>query len=227
LSNKKKEIEKLFSTYRSSRKKIISNKVTRGKIYEAWILSKVLESLRTLEKFFIVLKNDNFYKLKSSPGSINRKYPRFDLYKSQLDYESNPEKVFAEVWTNVEFLSLSYKFHSKSRGPTPGEYHELDILITLPNIPDHHRPKFNQIYLGIECKATKYKKSFLREILGVRSELSILRNERYKTIFNYWLRKHINVTPPSCLLVYCIDEAVKNYEQAGKLHGIDFIHQIM
>lgn len=227
LDKQKNKLEKLFAAYRSSKNQIISSKLTRGKIYEAFILSKVLESLKKKEKLFIVLKNDNSYKLKSAPSPVNRKYPRFDLFKSRSDYVSNPHNAFAEVWTDVEFLTLSYAPHLKSRRPSLGEYHELDILVTAPRIPDNSRPANDQVYIGIECKNTNYKKSFLREILGVRRELSLLSNQQHKTQFTHWPRNSVNVSPASCLLVYCIDIAVNKYNASGKLHAIDFKHEII
>ncbi|WMN12073.1 hypothetical protein QYS49_32290 [Marivirga salinae] len=227
LDKQKKKLEKLFGAYRSSKNQIISSKLTRGKIYEAFVLSKVLESLNKTEKLFIVLKNDNSYKLKSSPSAVNRKYPRFDLYKTKSDYELYPDNVIAEIWTDVEFLTLSYASNSKRRHPSRGEYHELDILITAPKIRHGHRPTHEQVYLGIECKNTNYKKSYLREILGVRRELSLISNQKHKTKFQYWPRVSINAKPASCLMVYCIDSDVNKYDESGKLHSIDFKHQII
>jgi hypothetical protein len=227
LNTRKQEIEELFSNYRSAKSKITPDKLTRGKIYEAFILSKVLESLNNKENLFIVLKNDSNYKLKSSPGVINRKYPRFDLYKSEATYLKNPKNVFAEVWTDVEFLTLSYARHISKREPRNGEYHELDILVSSPNLNDGERPTPKQVYLGIECKNTNYKKSYLREILGVRRELSYLKGEQYKTAFDHWPSSITNVYPPSCLQVYCVDGRINNYKEAGILHAIDFIYEMI
>lgn len=224
LNKRKTQIEKIFSNYRSTNYKVIPDKLTRGKIYEAKILSEVLESLKTKENLFIVLKNGNNFKLKSSPSPLNRKYPRFDLYKSKSDYMSNPNNVFAEVWTDIEFKTLSYLLKKTSKNPNHGEYHELDILVVEPNIASGERPNPKEILLGIECKNTNYKKSFLREILGVRRELSFL-SEQNKTKFNHWPKSTINASPPSCLQVYCTDSRIKRYQDSGILYSIDFIHE--
>jgi hypothetical protein len=131
------------------------------------------------------------------------------------------------VWTDVEFLTLSYAPYINQRQPTSGEYHELDILITSPNINDGERPTYKQVYFGIECKNTDYKKNFLREVLGIRRELSLLTNNQNKTVFNHWPRSITNVYPPSCLQVYCIDVRINNYIEAGKLHAIDFKYEMI
>jgi hypothetical protein len=223
LNKRKAEIEKIFANYRSHNNKIVSHSITRGKIYEAHILSSILESLKTKEKFYIVLKNGNNIKLKSSPGPINRKYPRFDIYKSIKEYINDPNDTIAEIWTDIEFSTLSYSFKKISISPNRGEYHELDILVVEPNIPTGTRPNPNQIFLGVECKNTNYKKSFLREILGVRRELSFL-SKMKKTKFNNWPQSQLKADPPSCLQVYCIDPKINNYKDSGDVYSIEFIH---
>jgi hypothetical protein len=74
--------------------------VQAGKLYEAHVLSLVLQRLSQDEGMSIFLVNSSYIPLKTGHGPINRRYPHFDLYR-------NGAKV-AELWTDIEFISLSY-----------------------------------------------------------------------------------------------------------------------
>lgn len=214
----KKRIESAIRKYASARSSraysLVPSSLTSGKLYEAHVLSVVLEHLHMDEKFRIVLVNTNFIPLKSSPGPINSRYPHFDLFHGHY-------KV-AELWTDVEFLTLSYAQRSSSSTPTAGEYHELDIVIVDPEISG--RPQHDNVWLGVECKNTGYNKGLLKEILGIRRELSLLQDPR-NTKFSKWPRSSVPANPPSCLLVYSTDPSVSAYSSPGAAFGIDFYHE--
>lgn len=214
----KKRIEaaiKKYATARSSKEySLVPSSLTSGKLYEAHVLSLVLEHLHTDENFRIVLINTNFIPLKSSPGPINPHYPHFDLFR-------RGQKV-AELWTDVEFLTLSYAQRGSSASPTSGDFHELDLVIVDSGISG--RPRHENVWLGVECKNTGYNKSLLKEILGIRRELSLLQNQQV-TKFSKWPRTSVPAHPPSCLLVYSTDSSVTSYASPGSVFGIDFYHE--
>ena len=193
---------------------LVPSALTSGKLYEAHVLSLVLARLHTDEGFRITLVNSNYIPLKSSPGPINSRYPHFDLYRGGY-------KV-AELWTDIEFLALSYSQSGATRSPRYGDYHELDIVVVESGISG--RPAHDKIWLGIECKNTGYNKSLLKEILGIRRELSLLQDSR-PTKFRSWPRSAVPAEPPSCLLIYSTDSTVLNYSAPGKVFGIDFRHE--
>jgi hypothetical protein len=85
------------------------------------------------------------------------------------------------------------------------------------------RPRPAELLLAVECKATTYEKSLLREILGVRRELSLL-TDSTPTSFTAWPRSDVPARPASCLLVYSTDSTVNQWQPAGDAFGIDFIH---
>lgn len=167
------------------------------------------------EGYSLILVGGTKFQLKSSPGPINRSYPRIELRRSD-----NP---IAELWTDVEFLSMSYCMGGASN-LTKGDYHELDILVVGAGTTG--RPRHDQIWLGVECKNTGYEKGLLKEILGIRRELSLL-TDWQPTKFARWPRASVRATPPSCLLVYSTDEDVADYSAPGNTFGIDFIHEAM
>ena len=99
---------------------LVPQTVSAGKLFEAYVLSRVVERLALDEGYLLRLVGGNKIQLKSSPGPINRSYPRIELWRSG--------NCLAELWTDVEFLSLSYRSRTGST-LTKGDYHELDILI--------------------------------------------------------------------------------------------------
>jgi len=116
----KMRIEKAVKKYakaRSSKEyRLVPSSLTSGKLYEAHVLSIILEHLRNEENFSIFLVNTNLIPLKSSPGPINPQYPHFDLFRGS--------RKVAELWTDIEFLTLSYSSRGSlcaniSETPTP------------------------------------------------------------------------------------------------------------
>lgn len=193
---------------------LVPTALADGKFYEAFVLSKVIEKLHDEEGYTVKLVGGSIIKLRGKGGKLDRNYPYFELSKGGI--------VEAELWTDVYFLSLSY---SKSGRPTPnkGDYHELDIVISEPGLSEGECIPHDKILLGVECKHTHYQKHFLREILGVRRELS-LRKGRHSTHFTNWPSTHVPADPPSCLMVYCSDRNVREYESPEDFFGINFEH---
>jgi len=165
------------------------------------------------EGYEISLNNSRKVVLKASPGPINRDYPYFTL--------SKPGFPTYEVWTDVEFLALSYNMRGQARGePTSGDYHELDIVMVPAGISG--RPKHSDLIVGVECKATPMEKHLLRAVIGVRRELSLLASGSSRTPFERWPQRTVPASPPSCLLVFSIDPEVSNFRSP---FGIEFYHE--
>lgn len=137
---------------------LLPTKLASGKLYEAFVLGKIAEKLVQLEGYSLRLINSNHIALKSSPGPVNRNYPRIDVVSGG--------RTVAELWTDVEFLSMSYCRDRIRSPPGKGDFHELDLLVLDPGVSSY--PRHDQIWLGVECKNTGYKKSLLREILAGR-----------------------------------------------------------
>lgn len=192
---------------------LLPKEVTAGKLYEAYILALVAKQLSSVERLQLMLVNGSYIPLKTSPGPINRAYPYIRIMRNG--------QTIGEIWTDIEFISLSHGLRP-SGAPTKGEYHELDIVIVDPGLSG--RPTNKQVWLGVECKNTGYKKGLLKEILGVRRELSLL-SYRKRTKFQIWPRTFVPCNPPSCLIVYSSDPAVAQYARPGEVFGIDFHYE--
>lgn len=219
LTEVKQRIDAVFEGYHtattSSPVSVLPANLQKGKVYEAWVLAIVLQRLADREGYTVRLNKSRYVVLKSGPGPINRDYPYFTLTK--------PGHPPCEVWTDVEFLALSYARRGRARGnPTPGDYHELDIVMVLAGTDG--RPRHSDLILGVECKATSMKKHLLRAIIGVRRELSLLAGHA-RTPFGEWPRPSVPADPPSCLLFFSIDPAVKYTTGPGDAFGIDFYHE--
>jgi hypothetical protein len=192
---------------------ILPRSLTSGKLYEAYVLALVSRELVNSEGYQLRLVNSEFLPLQSTPLPIDRRRPRVELHTAA--------GCVAEMWTDVEFLSLSYSSR-RSGPPERGEYHELDIAVV--DLGLNGRPPHDSIWLGVECKNTGYHKGLLKEILGIRRELSLLQDPQ-RTKFRKWPRDSVPAKPASCLVVYSTDAGVLQYARPGEVFGIDFRHE--
>jgi hypothetical protein len=197
---------------------LVPQSLTDGKLYEAHVLTCLLEKMVTQEGLTITFRPGKGQKLprvklRSKGGALSDAFPHFDL--------SRNGSAFGELWTDIEFLTFSF-VQSGRQSLTPGDFHELDLMIVQPATRGRPRPK--QILLGVECKNTPYGKDFLRQILGVRRELSLLQQNK-RTAFNAWPQTRVPAEPASCLVVYATDSNVMNFSEPGKMFGIHFQHE--
>lgn len=185
-----------------------------GKVYEAWILTLVLNKIEQIEGFKVVLRGGTKVRLKSSPGPINASYPHFTL--------SRRGRPRLDVWTDVEFATLSFSRSGRSGKPGQAHRHELDIVIVKDGISGY--PSHEDVVVGVECKNTGFEKSMARAILGVRRELSLLSGDE-PTPFTSWPTAAVPADPPSVLLVYSTDINVVGYNEAGLTFGVEFHYE--
>lgn len=184
-----------------------------GKLYEALVLGEVARRLTVVEGCKINLTTGNILRLKAKGGPINPAYGTISVSK-----RGTP---IGELWTDVEFLGLSFHQRGSRQHPTAGDFHELDIVMTEPGTTG--RPSHERVMIAVECKNTTYQKRHLREILGVRRELSFLRPPT-ETSFAKWPATHVPANPCSCLLVFSSDAAVNRFDSSGPFFGIQFYY---
>ena len=219
LEEAKARIDAIWLTYQASTGSAVSvlaGPSTSGKVYEAWVLSLILERLRLREGYDITLIGSNKVRLKSSPGPINRAYAHFLLRRTGSHD--------LEVWTDIEFISLSYTRRRHVGAVGPGDHHELDIVAVRAGTQS--RPKHDEILLGVECKNTGFEKHMMRAALGVRRELSLLAMPT-RTTFRVWPQTQVPANPSSVLQVYSTDRAIERYKDAGGVYGVDFLWEPM
>lgn len=190
---------------------LVSDDIAGGKLYEAFVLAHVAGRL-TADGYRLVLSVGSEVLLKGAAGPINPAYPYLKMFDGA--------KHVANVWTDVEFTALSCQ-RTGIKPSRPGHFHELDILVC--DAEARRRPTPDQIWVGIECKHRKYGKSMLREILGVRRELSLLHSP-LRSRLRSWPAMLVPAHPPSCLLVYSSSPKVTDYDGPGQTFGIQFHH---
>jgi hypothetical protein len=192
---------------------LIPDAITAGKLYEAHVLACIARDLTIKEGLDLTLVKGTKIVLKAAPGPINQHYPHIEVRRAG--------KHVANIWTDVEISTLSYLMTDGSV-QAAGHYHELDIVVVTPNA--NARPLPSELWLGVECKHTPYDKAMLRQILGIRRELSLLRDPQ-ATNFATWPAKVVPASPPSCLLVYGSSPAVLSFPHPGEKFGIEFVYE--
>jgi hypothetical protein len=190
--------------------KLLPLKSLQGKLYEADVLATVCENLVTKEKLQIKLINGTKLMLKQKGSPVNRAYPFLLISKNN--------SIFAELWTDIYFNTMSYSLNGSPRNMNNGDYHEIDIALLTPNINGF--PKHTDILLAIECKNTSLKKSIIRELLGFRRELSFYYEHSNKTNFDSWPASSIYAQPNSVHMLYCSDKEIIRYEKNCFRYGI-------
>lgn len=196
---------------------ILPVKDLQGKLYEAYVLSVIIENLTTKEKCTIKLVNPGKLALKQKGSPLNRTYPYFEVWRSGT--------LIGEVFTDTEFTSLSCFLRKATI--SNGDYHELDIAMFTPGCAAGIRPSFVDVLLAVECKATVFEKSIFREVLGFRRELAMLDKNMNKTIFNIWPIDKVSANPASIHLCYSTDGAVRKYRDNALEFGILMICEKM
>lgn len=136
-----------------------------SKLYELKVLGFVLTFLAQNYELELVNPSAGF---KGAPGPVNNRY----TYIRVKDKKTGEH--LADIRTDTEFVGLSSYVLARYSVPlSSGEYHELDIMVCVPNLPNGVRPTSAQVFVAVECKHwASIPKKLLREILGVRRELS-------------------------------------------------------
>lgn len=209
------KVNSIFEKYDSATEQsaLVGEEWKAGKVYEAWVLAVLLEKLQEEEGFEVQLVGGTKVHLKSSPGPINPKYPFFRL--------THPGGLSYDMWTDVEFATMSYAWSGNSGTPQRTHRHELDLLVVTGGVMGY--PSHADVIIGVECKNTGFSKGMARAALGVRRELSLLSSAE-PTSFVSWPRSSVPASPPSVLLVCSTDSTITDFNSAGTLYGVDFCH---
>lgn len=164
------DIQSIFSKYKTISTTDIQllQAMTDGKLYELFVLSDVIESL-SQRGFSLTFKGSSL-KFKASPGQIKLADPHFELV--------SPHGQQFWLFVDIEFETLG-----SSQGSGANDHsrrHEIDIVVVSVS---QGYPKYDEIALGVECKAVaNFGKSIVKEVLGVRRELSLLSDKQPSTL---------------------------------------------
>ncbi len=217
----KKAISTFFNTHKACMKATLV-KSTGGKIYELYCLARTLEWLRSTYGVSIRLTNGTAVNFKASPGNIDRSRSYFIVSK---------HAEFLELHTDIQVQTLG----ASNIGGWVGRsgYHEIDLVLIDPNVPDGHMPRHSEVALGVECKSNaKFEKGIVKQVLGIRRELSLLsqptRSELDK-VFGPAINlggysPFVNADPASLYWLTYIDQSGDDYAGSPGFFSIEFKH---
>jgi hypothetical protein len=210
-----KEIENIFSTYKSLQPtdKQLLAALKDGKLYELYVLSRVVENLAN--RGFVLTFKGSSLKFKASPGYIKKTDSHFEI--SAPIPGTSPLYLFVDI----EFETLGSNHVSVTDNSLR---HEIDIVVV--NV-DSGYPGFNNIFLGVECKAVaNFAKPILKEVLGVRRELSLLQGQKQSLLSTFGGKpsETVPADPPSEYWLAYIDPAGDSYMESPRAFGVEFKH---
>ncbi|WP_284180398.1 hypothetical protein [Rhabdaerophilum sp. SD176] len=210
----KTEIRKFFINHRVSAKRAVAS-ATDGKIYELYCLVRTLDWLKSAYPVTIRFKGSTV-DFKASPGNIDRSKSYFEIAGLGR---------MLELHTDIEIQTLGSAL-SGGTGDKSG-YHEIDLVLIDHNVPDGQQPTHEQLFLGVECKAhTVFKKSIIRQVLGVRREISFFQESECKLELKFGgiNKRRMKSNPASLYWLAFTDARGLNYSQSPGIFEIEFKH---
>ena len=212
-----KEIRDFFKQYGRCVNKPY-NKVNKGKVYELYCLSLVVEHLKKYGYNICIQSRARSIDFKASPGKIDRNKSYFTAYARN--------GVVFEIHTDIEVMTLGIGPNYSNLGPQDlSAYHEIDIVVIEQGLLE--RPRYDQLILGVECKAdAHFRKPILKQVLGVRRELSFLcelRPSRLAQAVGEY-SPEIRAYPSSEYWLAYIDPKGDSYQISPATFGIEFVN---
>jgi hypothetical protein len=206
-----KSVFKKYSGIRTSHLSVLKA-LSSGKLYELYVLGRVLEELR--HRGFKITFVGTTIQFKSAPGKIDPTSPHFEVFAP-----SSKVPDF-KVFTDIEFKTFGSR---PTHNVGASSYHEIDIAVVTADASD--RPRYDQIALGVECKAfAKFRKSIVKEALGIRRELGLLVEKKASmlSLFPGVQQELVPADPPSEYWLAHLDPAGTAYQASPSSFGIRF-----
>lgn len=200
-----------------------------GRMFELRSLLWLVRILRT-SGYIVRFANGPEFPF-SAPRHFDPKLPHFKVFPTEQNVTKSSVVAgsvnhVAEIWTNMEVTGQGHASIVPRRAPINPDYHELDIAVTLPI---GGAPKFinsKQILIAVECKDRELSKNFLREVLGLRRELSSRRDPETQA-FQIQLAGYSAVTrqsPPSRVFLLTSEPIPADYDKIAPDHCIHVLH---
>jgi hypothetical protein len=203
------EIKRILSLLGVARSGLpVVSKLGAGKLYELYVLSRLLEEL--VRDGYALHFSHPVIAFKTGGGPIKAGDFHINLSKGG--------RLIGTVYTDVEVRTLGWHLSHVS---DLSQYHEIDIVVVdagTTGFPGHQ-----ELMLGIECKATAtFQKSHVREALGRRRELSLYDGSSSPS--RVFTGRTLSANPPSEYWLAFIDPAGKKYAQSPSVFSVDLKH---
>ena len=200
----------LRKTISDSKATLKNASTAAGKIYELECLHEICRRLKASGTYSLAMAGGSKLRFRTKGGPIDRTYSRIEIRTGGA--------AVAELWTDLYFNTLS-----SSHSTDNSHFHELDIAIVKPDIPEGRNPEHSDVMAACECKDPKFNKGMIRAILGLRRELSYL-DYKERAVFLAELGPVVKSTPPSHVFLFCSDPTVANYTQSPAFFDICVEH---
>ena len=188
--------------------------LSQGKLYELYVLADLVCDLRN-RGFQLRHSGCNIH-FKQAPGKLYTNDPHFVVQA--------PRGLQLLLFVDIEFQTLG---HIAAATPSDlSTLHEIDIVL-VQDPTDRSNPTYNQILLAVECKSNAVmKKSFVREALGLRRELSYLWHHASSDLSRLACTKPVRVPafPASEFWLAFTDPQGARYRQSPAAFGIELRH---
>ncbi|MCL6698285.1 hypothetical protein LZ496_05755 [Sphingomonas sp. NSE70-1] len=213
LDDAKSEIEAIILEYEGRRASIDAEKkkLTRGKLYELFVLGRLLKELKGRGFSFSFV--GKVLELKQGPGKIQ---PSDGYFSGYHPASRQPFRIY----TDIEVRTLG---SLKSSALDDSAYHEIDIVAVDDGVSGNPTP--DDLLLGVECKSTaKFAKAIVKETLGIKREISLLCGDqpsRLALLAGKDTPEVPSEPPVEYWLVYC-DPKGNNYRQSPKTFGVEY-----
>jgi len=200
---------------------LLASATLQDKAYELRALIAVMERLRVFRPTLtFTLVHGTSLKFRAKGGPIDRvawPYVRID----------DNGKAVGELWVDIECIAISAGHGAKAlKGHLYGKCHELDIVLVVPGTDG--RPEPYEIYLGVEAKHRAFNKALLKELLGVRREMTMRYGDHvahdHEDWFIWWAPAGLPAMPPSGLVAFCSSDTIKKYTDPADFWGIHMEH---
>lgn len=191
-----------------------------AKLYEVFVAAKIIEKFKRDNPSGTVKINKPLKKhsgeliFAGSPASADcKKYSYFTL---------NDGVSSLDVWISLQFMSAGVGLSGYGTGIFCHK-HEFDVSVikSMSSYGSGIYPKHDYVILGVSCKHVKsFNKSYIREAIGFKMELSEFVHRDSKNIFSYkWISNFTNSFPENCVWLISSNRDCINYD--GIIKSID------
>ncbi|MEO7690844.1 MAG: hypothetical protein ABIS51_16300 [Sphingomonas sp.] len=217
----KKKLRNAFRNHlgvdRLTAEQLLASATLQEKAYELNALIEVMARLKAMRSSLsFTLMHGSSLVFRAKGGPIDRaKWPyiRIDDYRGTV----------GELWVDIECLAISAGPAAKAlTGQIYGKCHELDIVLVVPGTDQ--RPLPDEVFLGVEAKHRAFNKALLKELLGVRREMTMRAGQsrtRSARQWFIWWALALPAQPPSGLVAFCSSDTIDIYRDPADFWGIN------
>lgn len=214
------EIKKLFDLAIGLGGEYSIREEAEAKLYEVFVAAKIIEKFKKYSKGCGTVKinqpsgRSGELIFAGNPASADcNKYSYFTL---------NDGVTSLDVWVSLQFMSAGFGLHGYGSGVFCNK-HEFDVSVIkgMNSYGPGAYPRHDNVILGVSCKhVTRFNKSYIREAIGFKMELSEYIFRDSKNVFHYkWISDYTNSIPENCVWLVSSNRDCMKYD--GIIKSID------